>query len=89
MTRHSVFLSGGKVKIAVPGAPLIISALTTSFWGMGTISDGPLVVVGVVGVASVERHRTANEERRRVGLVRAPGLQARRRDNNDIGLVVS
>lgn len=61
----------------------MISALTTSFCGIGAISDGSLVAVGGGGVASVERARTVNEERRRAGLARA-SEQARRRD---IGLV--
>ena len=64
---------------AVPGAPLMISALTTSFCGIGAISDGSLMAVGGGGVASVERARTVNEERRRAGLARA-SEQARRRD---------
>jgi hypothetical protein len=69
--------------MAIPGAPLMISALTTSFCGIGAISDGSLVAVGAGGVASVERARTVDEERRRAGLARA-SEQARRRD---IGLV--
>jgi hypothetical protein len=64
---------------AVPGAPLMISALTTSFCGIGAISDGSLVAVGAGGVTSVERTRAVNEQRRRAGLARAPE-QARRRD---------
>jgi len=68
---------------AVPGAPLMMSALTTSFCGIGAISDGSFVEVGAGGVAPVERTRTVSEERRRAGLTRAPE-QARRRD---IGLV--
>lgn len=64
----------------IPGAPLIISALTTSFCGTGAISDGSFVVaVGVGGAASDERARATNEERSRVGLARAPE-QARRKD---------
>lgn len=57
----------------------MISALTTSFCGIGAISDGSLVAVGAGGVTSVERARAVNEERRRAGLARAPE-QARRRD---------
>jgi hypothetical protein len=61
----------------IPGAPLTISALRTSFCGMGAISDGPLVAVGPGGDASVERVRRASEGRRRTGLKRA-SEQARR-----------
>ena len=77
----TLFLSGRG--ITVPGAPLMASALTTSFCGIGAISDGSLVAVEAGGVASVERARTVNEERRRAGLARA-AEQARRRD---IGLI--
>ena len=76
-----LFLAGRG--IAIPGAPLMTSALTTSFCGIDAISDGSLVAVGAGGVASVERARTVNGERRRAGLARA-SEQARRRD---IGLV--
>jgi hypothetical protein len=65
--------------MVVPGAPLMISALRTSFCGTGAISDGSLVAVGVGGVASVERARATNEGRSRAGLARA-SEQARRRD---------
>ena len=71
------------IEAAVPGAPLTTSALRTSFGGIGAISDGSLVAVGAGGVASVERARTVNEERRRIGLAKT-SEQARRRD---IGLV--
>lgn len=74
-----LFLFLAKRGMAIPGAPLMTSALTTSFCGIGAISDGSLVVVGAGGVASVERARTVNEERRRAGLARA-SEQARRRD---------
>lgn len=66
--------------MVIPGAPLMISALTTSFCGTGAISDGSLVVaVEVGGAASDERARATNEERSRAGLARAPE-QARRKD---------
>jgi hypothetical protein len=64
---------------AVPGAPLTTSALRTSFGGIGAISDGSLLAVEAGGLASVERVRSANEERKRVGLAKA-SEQARRRD---------
>jgi hypothetical protein len=69
-------VGGGTV---IPGAPLITSALRTSFCGTGAISDGSLVVVGVGGAASVERARATKEERSRAGLARA-SEHARRRD---------
>jgi hypothetical protein len=61
-----------------------MSALRTSFDGIGAISDGSFVAaVGAGGVASVERARIVNEVRRRVGLAKT-SEQTRRRD---IGLV--
>ena len=63
----------------IPGAPLITSALRTSFCGTGAISDGSLVAVGVGEDTSVERARATNEERSMAGLARA-FEHAQRRD---------
>jgi hypothetical protein len=57
--------------LSIPGAPLMISALRTSFCGIGAISDGSLVATGVGGVASVVRARRANEGRRNADIERA------------------
>ena len=64
--------------VSVPGAPLMISALKTSFCGMGAISEGSFAVVGAGVISSVEKVRTNNDERKGTGLARA--VQARRRD---------
>ncbi len=76
-SENSGVLFGGG--IAVPGAPLTISALKTSFCGMGAISEGSFAVVGAGVIGSVEKVRTSNDERRGTGLARA-SVQARRRD---------
>lgn len=70
------FFGGGT---AVPGAPLMMSALKTSFCGMGAISEGSFAVVGMVLMGSDEKERTSDEERRGTGLARA-SVQTRRSD---------
>lgn len=63
----------------VPGAPLMISALKTSFCGIGAISEGSFAVVGAVLIGSDEKVRASDEDRKVAGLARV-SVQARRSD---------
>ena len=74
-----MLFGGGGTAGLLPGAPLMISALKTSFCGMGAISEGSFAVVGGGVIGSVENVRTSNDERRGTGLARA-SVQARRSD---------
>ena len=63
----------------VPGAPLMMSALKTSFCGIGAISEGSFVVVGTGLIGSDEKVRASDEVRKVAGLAMA-SVQARRSD---------
>lgn len=57
----------------------MISALKTSFCGIGAISEGSFAVVGAVLIGSDEKVRASDEDRKVAGLARV-SVQARRSD---------